>query len=115
MAELNESAAKRDGESCIEEEGGNFSFGSRCHDILDDIGDDCNGAVDEQTVGVTEEDEAASAAACFAGYKVGSIAVSRYNDVTGSVHFAGIWVAGAVVEKVDDSLGGFLGAVGIWQ
>ena len=31
------------------------SFGGRCHDVLDDFGDDCNGAVDKQTVGVAEE------------------------------------------------------------
>ena len=58
MVEFNEGKAKRDGESCIEKEGSNFSFGGRCHDILDDFGDDCNGAVDKQIVGVTKEDEA---------------------------------------------------------
>ena len=47
MAELNESEAKKDGESCIEGEGGNFSFDGRCHNVLDDLGDDYNGAVDE--------------------------------------------------------------------
>ena len=77
MAKFNENEAKRDGESCIETEGGNFSFGGRGHDILDDLDDDCNGAVDTQTVGVAKEDEANSAAVRFAGYKVGSIAVSR--------------------------------------
>ena len=112
MAEFNEGEAKRDGESCIEKEGSNFSFGSRCHDILDDFGNDCNGAVDEQTVGVTEEDEATSTALGVAGYKVGSVAVNRKNHVAGGVHFGGIWVAGTVIEEVDDRLDGFLGAVG---
>ena len=77
MAEFNESEAKRDVESCIEKEGGNFSFGDRGHAIFDDLGNDCDGAVDEQTVGVAKEDEAARAALCFAGDKVGSIAVKR--------------------------------------
>ena len=99
MAEFNESEGKRDGESGIEKEGGNFSFGG----VLDDFGDDCNRAVDKQTVGVAEEDETTSAAVCFAGYKVGSAAVNRKNYVVGSVHFAGIWVAGTVIEEVDDS------------
>ena len=112
MAEFNESEAKRDGESCIEKEGGNFGFGSRGHNILVDLGNDCNGAVDEQIVGSTEEDEATSAAGRFASYKVGSVAVNRKNHVADSVYFAGIWVTGKVVEEVDDSLGGFLGAVG---
>ena len=66
----------------------------------------------KQTVGVTEEDEAPRAASCFAGDKVGSVAVNRKDHVAGSVHFAGIWVAGTVVEDVDDSLGCFLGAIG---
>ena len=64
MAKLNASEVKRDGESCIEKEGSNFSFSGRGHDILDDLGNDCNGAVDEQTVGVAKEDETTSAALC---------------------------------------------------
>ena len=79
MAEFNEGEAKRDGESGIEKEGGNFSFGGRCIDVLDDFGNDCNGAVDKQTIGVAEEDEATSAASCFAGYNVGSVAVNTKN------------------------------------
>ena len=110
MAKFNESKVKRDGELCIEKEGSNFSFGDGGHVILDDLSDDCNGAVDEHTVGVAKEDEATSAALGFAGKKVGSIAVNRKNCVTGSVHFAGVWVAGTVVEEVDGSIGGFLGA-----
>ena len=47
-----------------------------CHDILNDLGNDCNGAVDKQTVGVTKEDEATDTAVGFAGFKVGSIAVN---------------------------------------
>ena len=75
MAKFNESEAKRDGESCIEKEGRNFSFGDRGHDILDDLDDDCNGAVDKQTVGVAEEDKATSSTACFASDKVGGVTV----------------------------------------
>ena len=58
IAEFNEGETKRDGESSIEKEGGNFSLGSRCHDVLDDLGDDCNGAADKPIIGVAEEDEA---------------------------------------------------------
>ena len=112
MAEFNEGETKRDVESCIEKEGGNFSFGGRCHEVLDNLGDDCNGAVDKQTIGVAVEDKATSAAACFAGDKVGSVAVNRKDHVAGGVQFAGIGVAGTVIEEVDDSLGSFLGAVG---
>ena len=35
----------------------------------------------------------------------------KYN-VADSVHFARIWVAGTVIEEVDDGFGDFLGAVG---
>ena len=37
--------------------------------------------------------------------------MNRKNHVAGCVHFGGIWVAGTVVEEVDDSFGGFLGAL----
>ena len=111
MTKLNESEAKRDGESCVEKEASNFSSDGRCHDVLDDLGNDCNGAVDKQTVGAAEEDEVTSAAACFADYKVGSVTVNRKNHTTGGVHFGGIWVACTVVEEVDDSFGDFLRAV----
>ena len=106
MAEFNhEGEAKRDGESCIEKEGNNFSFGNRGYGIIDDLGNDCNGAVDKKTVGVAKEDEATRAAACFAGDKVGSVAVNRKDHVADSVHFAGIGVDGTVVKEVDISLG----------
>ena len=108
MAELNEGEAKRDGESDIEKEGSNFSLGSRCHDFLDDFGNDCNGAVEKQTVGVSEEDEATSAAPVVAGDEVGIVTVNRKNHVAGSVHFGGIRVAGTVIEKLDESLGNIL-------
>ena len=36
--------------------------------------------------------------------------MNRNNHVADGVHFAGIWVSGTVVEKVDDILGSFLGA-----
>ena len=112
MAEFNEGEVKSDGESGIEKEGCNFSLSSRGHDVLDGFGDVSNGAVDDQTVGVAGEDEAPRAALCFAGDEVGSVAVNRKDHVAGSLHFAGIWVAGTVVEEVDNSLGSFLGAVG---
>ena len=98
MVEFNESEAKRVGEFCIEKEGGNFSFGGRGHEIHDDLGDDRDGAVDEQTVGVAKEGEATRVALCFAGNKLGSVAVNRKNHVAGSVHFGEIWVAGTVIK-----------------
>ena len=62
---------------------------------------------DEQTVGFTKEDMATCATSCFAGYNVGSVAVNRKNHVADSVHFGD-----AVIEKVNDIFGSFLGAVG---
>ena len=38
--------------------------------------------------------------------------MNRKDHVAGGVQFTGIGVAGTVVEVVDDSFGGFLGAVG---
>ena len=113
MTKFNEGEAKRNGESGIEKESGNFSLGNRGNYVLDDFGDDCNGAVDEQTVGVAEEDEAISAAPGVAGDEVGSVAVNRKDHVAGGVHFGGIWVACTVIEKVHDSLSSSLEAVGL--
>ena len=110
MAEFNESEAKEDGKSGIEEKGYNLSLSlsSRCQDSLDGFGDDRSIAIDELAVRVAERNEASSAA----GDEVDSIALNRKDHATSSVYLAGIWVADIVVEKVHDSLGGLLGAIG---
>ena len=66
MAHLTESVPGRDGFVAVNEEGSEFGFGCRGHDVLDDLGDGVDGAiVGRVSIIARQEGMAASSAACF--------------------------------------------------
>ena len=55
MTEFLQAGSERDGFLGVDMEGSNFSFSGTAHNILDDLGDDQDGGVEERVVATAEE------------------------------------------------------------
>jgi hypothetical protein len=106
----------------IEESSAKFSFSGRGDNGRDDGAMDINGTIDgrQWIIGrwwlignsqmISEIVETASLGAGFQFTEIGGIAVGGKLHVTGVEAEDGIWMCGAVVEELGDSMGSCFGA-----
>ncbi len=117
-----ECVSKDTGVLGVDEEGAEFGFGGRCHDVAQFVANSMDGAVGRwicgrrfcRVTGVRAEIVmAADAAASFGHRYIGCVAIDVEDHVACGVHDLGIGVGGGIVEEPEHFGEGFLGGVGL--
>ena len=112
MAHFDESSSDGYGLLSIKVNSGDFGFGGRCHDVLDDFCKDEDRAIEEGTGMVGQIVETASTTARFWADEVCGVTINSEDHVTGAVDDFGVRVAGSIVEETVNGSLGFGSAVG---
>ena len=116
MAHFVECDAEGYGFFAVVKEGSHFRFCCGRHDIADDLGDGENGSI-RRWVGTvwcgTKVEMATYTTACFGLGEVGRVTVDVEYHVAGGESEDGIWVSGAIVQKVGHGVHCCLGSIGL--
>jgi hypothetical protein len=113
MSEFDESVAKGNGVMSVEEECANFGFGSRYHDVSEELSSAVDGTLvarlfDGRFCGIfwvlVKVEVASGAATGFGHGEVGAVAVVVKDHVTGVEANDSVRMRGFIVQKVDDGI-----------